>query len=163
MRGLMELGRHRWRREQRRLAVDALLGLLTTDEAILRHTRNALSNYPEALPVVRRLIDHPSDEVRAAVVSLLDMDEDSDVRLFLAHLHDPSESVRYEALRGISRYVDGYGELPDAPDTAGLLGEIEALAHAPYTSIASFNIRLTAGRILDKVRKREKEGTEGKT
>ncbi|WP_030037556.1 hypothetical protein [Streptomyces resistomycificus] len=79
----------------------------------------------------------------------------------LTHLHDPSESVRYEALWGISRYVDGHGELPDAPDKAGLLGGIEALAHAPYpsvTSVTSFNIRLTAGRILDKLRKREKEG-----
>ncbi|WP_225889206.1 HEAT repeat domain-containing protein [Streptomyces resistomycificus] len=79
VRGLMELGRHIRRRGQRRVAVEALLGLLTTDEAILRHTRNALGNYPEALPAVRRLIDHPSDEVRAAVVSLLDPDEDSDV------------------------------------------------------------------------------------
>lgn len=149
VRGLMELGRHRWRRRRRRPVVEALLGLLTTDEAILHDTRNALSNYPEALPAVRRLIDHSSDEVRAAVVSLLDKDEDSDVRLLLAHLHDPSESVRYEAMHGINRYVDEYGELPAAADKAGLLGEIEALADGPYSSITTFNIRLTARRILD--------------
>ncbi|MEE1758105.1 HEAT repeat domain-containing protein [Streptomyces sp. SP18BB07] len=152
VRGLMELGRHRLRRRRRRPVVEALLGLLTTDEAILPHTRDALSNYPEALPAVRQLIDHPSDEVRAVVVSLLDVDEDGDVRLLLGHLHDPSESVRYQALYGISRYVDTYGELPDAADRAGLLGELKALAHGPYSSVTSFNIRLTAGRILDKLK-----------
>ncbi|MFF9772838.1 HEAT repeat domain-containing protein [Streptomyces sp. NPDC013978] len=159
VRGLMQLGQHEPRGAEqhavRRAVVEGLLGLLTTDEAVLHDTRNALSHYPEALPAVRRLIDHPSDEVRAVVVSLLDLDEDGDVRLLLGHLHDPSESVRYQALYGISRYVDAYGELPEAADRAGLLGELEALAHGPHSSVTSFNSRLTAGRILDKL---EKEG-----
>ncbi|MDX3179179.1 HEAT repeat domain-containing protein, partial [Streptomyces scabiei] len=115
-------------RRERRAAVEALLALLTADETVLRHTRNALGEYPEALPAVRRLIGHPSDKVRAAVVSLLDEDEDGDGRLLLGHLHDPSELVRYEAWWGISRYVNGYGALPR--DAHGLLGEIEALAPA---------------------------------
>ncbi|MDX3522678.1 HEAT repeat domain-containing protein [Streptomyces scabiei] len=170
LRGLTGLGRHgrhgrlRRLRRERRAAAAALLALLTADGTVLRHTRNALSEYPEALPAVRRLIGHPSDEVRAAVVSLLDEDEEADVRLLLAHLHDPSEPVRYEALQGISRYVDGYGELPR--DAHGLLGEIEALAHTPHSpssprsprsprsSATSFNIRLTAGRILDALGRR---------
>ncbi|MGW0845531.1 HEAT repeat domain-containing protein [Streptomyces sp. NPDC002787] len=160
--GLRVLGRHRLRRRRRGLRAEALLGLLTTDEPIIRHTRDALRNYPETLPAVRRLIDHPSDEVRAAVLFLLDKDEDSDVRLFVTHLHDPSEAVRYEAMSGIDRYVDEYGELPDAPGRADLLGEIEAIAHARQTSITTFNIRLTAGRILDKLRKEGEEGEEGK-
>ncbi|MFE7765996.1 HEAT repeat domain-containing protein [Streptomyces sp. NPDC057438] len=150
LRGLEGLGRHGRLRRQRRATVEALLALLTADEAVLRHTRNALSEYPEALPAVRRLIGHPSDGVRAAVVSLLD--EDGDVRILLDHLHDPSESVRYEALCGISRYVDGYGELPR--DADGLLGEIEALAHIPRSSVTSFNIGLTAGRIVDALGRR---------
>ncbi|MBP5907141.1 hypothetical protein F3K40_17355 [Streptomyces sp. LBUM 1478] len=144
-------------RRERRAAVEALLALLTADETVLRHTRNALGEYPEALPAVRRLIGHPSDKVRAAVVSLLDEDEDGDGRLLLGHLHDPSELVRYEAWWGISRYVNGYGALPR--DAHGLLGEIEALAPAtrsprsPRSSVTSFNIGLTAGRILDALRK----------
>ncbi|MEU1553314.1 HEAT repeat domain-containing protein [Streptomyces scabiei] len=157
LRGLAGLGRHRRPRRERHAAVEALLALLTADETVLRHTRNALGEYPEALPAVRRLIGHPSDRVRAAVVSLLDEDEDGDLRLLLGHLHDPSELVRYEAWWGISRYVDGHGELPR--DATGLLGEIEALAHtprsprSPRSSVTSFNIGLTAGRILDALRK----------
>ncbi|MFM9580471.1 HEAT repeat domain-containing protein [Streptomyces caniscabiei] len=159
VRGLMQLGRHEPRGAEqhadRRAVVEALLGLLTTDEAILHDTRNALSNYPETLPAVRRLIDHPSDEVRATVLSLLDANEGSDMDTLLAHRHDPSESVRFQALWGIGRYVDTHGELPLAAAGTTLRDEIGRLAHGPYSSITSFNIRLTAGRILDKL---EKEG-----
>ncbi|MEH0619541.1 hypothetical protein QBA57_19285 [Streptomyces scabiei] len=56
--------------------------------------------------------------------------------------------------------MNGYGALPR--DAHGLLGEIEALAPAtrsprsprsPRSSVTSFNIGLTAGRILDALRK----------
>lgn len=136
-------------RAQRHAAAEALLGLLTTDEPNLRHTRNALSEYPETLPAVRRLIDHPSDEVRATVLSLLEEDDDGDVALFLSHLEDPSESVRYQALWGVGRYVDGYGELPDAPQGVDLPGVLTALSQPP----ASRHIRYAAGHVLDALKK----------
>ncbi|WP_319291482.1 hypothetical protein [Streptomyces scabiei] len=53
--------------------------------------------------------------------------------------------------------MNGYGALPR--DAHGLLGEIEALApttrspRSPRSSVTSFNIGLTAGRILDALRK----------
>ncbi|MFM9692170.1 HEAT repeat domain-containing protein [Streptomyces europaeiscabiei] len=149
LKGLDELGRHGLPRPQRHAAAEALLGLLTTDEPNLLHTRNALSEYPETLPAVRRLVDHPSDEVRATVLSLLDEDDDADVALFLSHLDDPSESVRYQALRGVGRYVDGYGELPDAPRGVDLLGVLTALSQPP----ASRHIRYAAGHVLDALKK----------
>ena len=116
VRGLGLLGRRGLPSRQRHAAAEALLGLLTTDEPNLRYTRDALSEYPEALPAVRRLIDHPSDEVRATVLALLDEDDAGDVTLMLSHLDDPSEPVRHQALVGIGRYVYGYEELPDVPD-----------------------------------------------
>lgn len=144
--GLRLLGRRRLRRRRRGLRAEALLGLLTSDEPIIWHTRNALDEYPETLPAVRRLVDHPSDKVRAAVLSLLDEDDDGDVALFLSHLDDPAESVRYQALLGVERYVRGYEELPDAPDGFDLLGVITALSRS---STESPGTPYTARRILD--------------
>lgn len=143
--GLQLLGRRRLRRRRRGARAQALLGLLTTDEALISHTRNALSEYPETRPALRRLIDHPSDEVRAAVLHLLDEDDDGDVALFVSHLDDPSEPVRYEALSGIGRYVHWYEELPDGLD---LLGVITALSRSP----ASSSIRYKAAHILDELK-----------
>lgn len=142
--GLRLLGRRRLRRRRRGARAEALLGLLTTDEPIIGHTRDALSEYPETRPALRRLIDHPSDEVRAAVLSLLDEDDDADVAFFLSHLDDPSESVRYQALWGIDRYVDGHEELPAAPPGVDLLGILTTLSQPP----SSRPIRYAAGQIL---------------
>ncbi|MDX3644924.1 HEAT repeat domain-containing protein, partial [Streptomyces sp. MB09-02B] len=114
--GLRQLGRRELPGRERDAAGSALLGLLTTDEPNLWHIGNALDEYPETLPAVRRLIDHPSGEVRATVLRLLDEDDDADVALLLAHLHDPSEPARYQALWGIEHYVSTYGKLPEAPN-----------------------------------------------
>lgn len=152
LQGLGRLGEHGLPRPERRAAADALLAHLTTDEPNLWHTRHALSEYPETLPAVRRLITHPSDEVRATVLALLDEDDDADVALLLSHLDDPSEPVRHEALRGIGRYVDGYGELPDTPPgtphDSDLLDVITALSQPP----SSQQIRYTARLILDELK-----------
>ncbi|UUU23622.1 HEAT repeat domain-containing protein [Streptomyces sp. DSM 40750] len=147
--GLRLLGRRRLRRRRRGARAEALLGLLTTDEPIIGHTRDALSEYPETRPALRRLIDHPSDEVRAAVLSLLDEDDDGDVALFLSHLDDPSEPVRHEALVGIGRYVYWYEELPDVPDGLDLLAVITALSRSPAVSSRT---RYEAGRLLDELK-----------
>jgi hypothetical protein len=105
--------------------------------------------YPETRPALRRLVDHPSDEVRAAVLFLLDEDDDGDVALFLSHLDDPSEAVRHQALSGIGRYVHWYEELPDAPDGHDLLAVITALSRSPASSPGT---RYEAGRILDELK-----------
>ncbi|MDT0573601.1 HEAT repeat domain-containing protein [Streptomyces sp. DSM 3412] len=149
--GLGQLGRRGLPSRERHTAGEALLGLLTTDEPNLWHTRNALAEYPETLPAVRRLIDHPSGEVRATVLTFLDEDDDADVALFLAHLHDPSESVRYQALWGINRYVDAYGKLPEArevpqaPHRPDPLSVINALAQPPSPR----RLRHAANRVLE--------------
>ncbi|MDX2516500.1 HEAT repeat domain-containing protein [Streptomyces stelliscabiei] len=142
--GLEHLGRHELPPPRRQTAAEALLGHLTTDEPNLRHTRNALTEYPETRPAVRRLIGHPSEEVRATVLSLLDEDDDEDVALFLSHLDDPSEDVRREALYGIGRHVDGCGELPAAPPGVDLLATLTALSRPP----ASRSVRYAAGQVL---------------
>ncbi|MGW1667380.1 HEAT repeat domain-containing protein [Streptomyces sp. NPDC002324] len=143
--GLERLSRHELPPPQRQAVAEALLGHLTTDEPNLRHTRNALTEYPETLPAVRRLIGHASEEVRATVLTLLEEDDDADVALFLSHLDDPSASVRREALYGIGRYVDGYGELPAAPPGVDLLATLTALSRPP----ASRSVRYAAGQVLD--------------
>ncbi|WP_217179767.1 HEAT repeat domain-containing protein [Streptomyces sp. AC495_CC817] len=167
--GLRRLGERGLPSRERDAVGAALLELLTSDEPTLWHTGNALSEYPETLPAVRRLIDHPSGEVRATVLRLLDEDDDADVALLLAHLHDPSEPARYQALWGIDRYVATYGQLPeaaatDATDAIGAtdvadtadatdaaprpdtLAVITALAQSP-----SSRIRYAANRILDRM------------
>ncbi|MBD9724486.1 HEAT repeat domain-containing protein [Streptomyces caniscabiei] len=149
--GLGQLGRRGLPDRERQAAAEALLDLLTTDEPALWHTGNALARYPETLPAVRRLIDHPSGEVRATVLRLLDEDDDADVALFLVHLHDPHESARHQALWGIDRYVDAYGELPEGGGhpaaTEDPLTVITALAQPPSPQ----HIRYAANRVLGRL------------
>ncbi|MFB7934409.1 HEAT repeat domain-containing protein [Streptomyces sp. NPDC056039] len=91
-------------------------------------TRNALDGLTQALPAVRRLADEaPSAEVRAAALSLLATDDDTDgtdehtrhdVRRFLRGLDDPHEAVRYEAVLGLERRVTATGALPPGSEEA---------------------------------------------
>ncbi len=158
LRGLAHLGDHEPPGPRRRAVTEALLTQLTTDERNLWYTGNALAAYPETLPAVRRLIDHPSEEVRVTVLGVLDEDDESDLAVLLAHLDDASEPVRHAALRGIGRYVDGYGELPEAPppapSAAELLGVITALAELPSPS----QIGYTARRVLDDLKRHGEAG-----
>ncbi|MGX1566635.1 HEAT repeat domain-containing protein [Streptomyces sp. NPDC055506] len=112
-------------------------------------TRNALYGLTQALPAVRRFADEaPSAEVRAAALSLLAGDDETDehtrndVRRFLRGLDDPYEAVRYEAVLGLERRVTATGSLPPGSEEAH--GRLTAL-----TEDASPRLRQAATRVLE--------------
>ncbi|MFC9504738.1 HEAT repeat domain-containing protein [Streptomyces sp. NPDC057002] len=112
-------------------------------------TRNALDGLTQALPAVRRLADEaPSAEVRAAALSLLAGDDESDehtrhdVLRFLRGLDDPYEAVRYEAVLGLERRVTATGSLPPGSEEAH--SRLTAL-----TADASPRLRQAATRVLE--------------
>ncbi|GAB2856970.1 hypothetical protein GCM10027176_69280 [Actinoallomurus bryophytorum] len=141
--GLRLLGDQRLPRSKRRAVVEELVDLLVADPGLAWHTRNALTGYPEALPRLRGLADHPSGEVRAAALSLL---HEADVDRFLAHLDDPDEPARYHATLGLGRYVREHGALPPGGDRA-----IELLT--ALTADDSRRTRQSAAEVLDALRR----------
>ncbi|MFI6376029.1 HEAT repeat domain-containing protein [Streptomyces sp. NPDC050546] len=112
-------------------------------------TRNALDGLTQALPAVRRLADEaPSAEVRAAALSLLAGDDETDehtrhdLRRFLRGLDDPYEAVRYEAVLGLERLVTATGSLHAGSEEA----------HSRLTDLtadASPRLRQAATRVLE--------------
>ncbi|MET9556310.1 HEAT repeat domain-containing protein [Streptomyces sp. NPDC006645] len=141
--GLAHLGRHRLRRPDRDRAAGALMDCLVTDPQVSWQAGRALAPYPEVLPSIRRLLDGPSAgaEVRAVALSLLDDPDAADGARFVAHLDDPEEAVRYQAVVRLGGYVREYGGPPAGADRA-----VESLT--ALTSDASRRTREAAAELL---------------
>ncbi|MEU0203461.1 MULTISPECIES: HEAT repeat domain-containing protein [unclassified Streptomyces] len=127
----------------------ALAAHLGTDARHTWRTRNALSGLAQALPAVRHLADGSgSGEVRAAALSLLDGDDPADerarrdVRRFLRSLDDPYEGVRYQAVLGLTRWVEATGTLPPGSEAARV--RLTAL-----TEDASLRVRRAAAELVE--------------
>ncbi|MFC8828711.1 HEAT repeat domain-containing protein [Streptomyces sp. NPDC057137] len=141
---LGRLGRHRLPSRDRGRAARSLLDCLVTDPQVAWQAGRALAHYPEVLPSIRLLLDERSAnaEVRAAALSLLDEPDTADGARFVAHLDDPEEAVRYQAVHGLGEYLREYGGPP-----AGADGAIESLT--ALTDDASRRTRDAAAKVLD--------------
>ncbi|CAL9326943.1 HEAT repeat domain-containing protein [Streptomyces sp. SudanB52_2052] len=127
----------------------SLAAHLETDARHIWRTRNALFGLAQALPAVRRLADGSrSAEVRAAALSLLDGDDPTDerarhdVRRFLRSLDDPHEAVRYQAVLGLTRWVEATGSLPPG-------GEEARARLTALTTDASLRVRQAAAGLIE--------------
>ncbi|MEU6908622.1 HEAT repeat domain-containing protein [Streptomyces coeruleorubidus] len=147
--GLGELVWNGLRPWERRPVARALVARLAAGGPHIWRARNALDGLTQALPAVRRLADGAaSGEVRAAALSLLDGDDETDehthddVRRFLRGLDDPHEPVRYEAVLGLGRWVEATGTLPPGSEEAH--SRLTAL-----TTDASHRLRHAAAGLLE--------------
>ncbi|MER7406122.1 HEAT repeat domain-containing protein [Streptomyces sp. NPDC000070] len=146
---LVENGLRPW---ERRPVARALVAHLAAGGQHTWRARNALDGLTQALPAVRRLADGAeSGKVRAAALSLLDGDDETDahvhddVRRFLRGLDDPHEPVRYEAVLGLERWVAATGTLPPGSEeghsrlTALTTDASHRLRHAATSLLAALD------------------------
>lgn len=147
--GLGELVGNGLRPWERRPVARALVARLAAGGPHTWRVRNALAGLTQALPAVRRLADGAeSGEVRAAALSLLDGDDETDehtsddVRRFVRALDDPHEPVRHEAVLGLGRRVAAAGPLP--PGSGDAHRRLTAL-----TTDASPRLRQAAADLLE--------------